>query len=116
MQCKNKSDTDMYLFIEKGIRGGISYIAKRFSKANNKYIQSYDNKKPRLFIVYLDVNNLYGWGMSQYLPYGGFKWLNQKEIDKFNVNSIGGNSFDGYIYKLVLIILMNCMKYIMIIH
>ena len=36
---------DMYLFIEKSMRGGISYIAKRYSKANNKYIQSYDNKK-----------------------------------------------------------------------
>ena len=34
--------------------------------------------------------------MNEYLSYGGFKWLNQKEIDKFNVNSIGGNSFDGY--------------------
>ena len=26
--------------------------------------------------------------MSQYLPNGGFKWLNQKEIDKFDLNSI----------------------------
>ena len=41
------SDTDMYLFIEKGMRGGISYIAKRYSKANNKYTQSYDNEKTK---------------------------------------------------------------------
>ena len=41
---------DMYLFIEKGMRGGISYIAKRFSKANNKYIQFYDDIKPSKFI------------------------------------------------------------------
>ena len=77
------SDTDMHLFIENGTRGGISYLAKRQSKANNKYLQSYDVNEPSQFIVYLNVNNLYGRAMSQYLPYGGFKWLNQKEICNF---------------------------------
>ena len=38
------SDIDKYLFIEKGLRGGISYIAKRYAKANNKYINDYDLK------------------------------------------------------------------------
>ena len=32
--------------------------------------------------------------MSQYLPYGGFKWLNQNKIDKFDVNSIECNSIE----------------------
>ena len=58
----------MHLFIEKGMRGGIFYIAKRYSKANNKYMQSYDAKKPSKYIIYLDANNLYGWATSQYLP------------------------------------------------
>ena len=35
------SDIDKYLFIEKGLRGGISYIAKRYAKANNKYLNDY---------------------------------------------------------------------------
>ena len=62
------SDIDKYLFIEKGLRGGISYIAKRYAKANNKYMKDYDPKKPSKFITYLDMNNLYGWAMSGYLP------------------------------------------------
>ena len=68
-------DIDMYLFIEKGLRGGISYIAKRYAKANNKYMKDYDPKKPSKFITYLDMNNLYDWAMSGYLSYGGIKWL-----------------------------------------
>ena len=70
------SDIDMYLFIEKRIRRSISYIAKRYTKANNESAD-YDSSEESNFIVYLDANNLYGWRMSQYLPYGGFKWLNQ---------------------------------------
>ena len=90
----------MHLFIEKGMRGGISYIAKRYSKANNKYMKSYDNSKESKFILYLDPNNLYGWAMSQYLPYGRFKWLNQKEINNSCLNSISENSSIGYILEV----------------
>ena len=54
------SDIDKYLFIEKGLRGGISYIAKRYAKANNKYIKVYGLKEPSKFITHLDMNNLYG--------------------------------------------------------
>ena len=61
-------DIDMYLFIEKGLRGGISYITKRYSKTTNKYIKNYDPKKPSIDISYLDMNNWYGWTMSSYLP------------------------------------------------
>ena len=68
-------DIDKYLFIEKGLRGGFSYIAKRYAKANNKYVNDYDPKKASTFISYLDINNLYSWAMSEYLPCGRFKWL-----------------------------------------
>ena len=77
------SDIDIHLFIEKGMRSGISYVAKRHSKANNKYMECYDSSKENKYITYIDANNLYGWAISQYLPYSGFKWLNQKEIGDF---------------------------------
>ena len=65
----------MYLFIEAGLKGRISYIAKRHAKANSKYTKDYDSKKLPIFITYLDMNNLYGWAMSEYLPYSEFTWL-----------------------------------------
>ena len=72
------SDTDMHLFIEKGVRGGISYISKRYSNANNKYMKCYDSSEESKFIMHLDADNSYGWAMSQYFPYSEFKWLNKK--------------------------------------
>ena len=45
------SDIDKYLFIEKGLRGGIYFIAKRYATANNKYMNEYDPKKPSTFIT-----------------------------------------------------------------
>ena len=94
------SDIDMYLFVEKIMRGGIYYIVKRFSKSKNKYRNSDNDKNPSKYIMYLDANNLYGWTMSQYLPYSGFKSLNQKEIDKFCINSTGENSSYRYILEV----------------
>ena len=88
----------MYLLVEKGLRGGISYIAKRYRKANNKYMKNSDPKKSSEFITYLDMNNLYGWAMSDYLPYGRFEWL--KNVDNFDVNSISEKSPIGYILEV----------------
>ena len=88
----------MYLFIEKGLRGGISYIAKRYAKANNKYMSDYDSNKTSTFITYLDKNNLYGWPMSKYLPYSEFECL--KNVDKLYVMSINDKSSIGYILEV----------------
>ena len=82
------SNIDMHLFIEKGMKGGISYIAKSYNKANNKYMQSYNESKPSKYIMLLDLNNLYGWAMSQYFPYNGFEDLNKKLIHKLDANLI----------------------------
>ena len=92
------SDIDMYLFIEKGLRGGISYIAEKHIKANDKYMKNYGPTKPSKYRSYLDMNNLYGWGMNRYLPYGGFKCL--INVDNFDVNSIRKKSPIGYILEV----------------
>ena len=92
------SDIDKYLFIEKGSSLGISYIAKRYAKANNKYMSDYDLEKPSTFITYLDKNTLYGWTMSEYLPYEEFEWL--ENVDKFDVNSIDEKSEIGYFLEV----------------
>ena len=77
------SDIDMQLFIEKGLRGGISYIAHRHGKANNKHMTDYYPQKEDKdsYLIYLDANNLYGWAMSQPLPTGDFRWLDPDEIN-----------------------------------
>ena len=67
------SDANMYLFFEKGMRGGVSYISERHSKANNKYLKSYDPKQDSKYIVYLDANNPYGYTISKFLPTNWFK-------------------------------------------
>ena len=93
-------DIDMFQFIEKGMRGGISYIANRYGKANNKYMKNYDEKAPSKYIMYLDANNLYGWATSQFLPTGNFKWLSQKQIEKTNLGKYTENSKKGLILEV----------------
>ena len=47
------SDPDVYIFFEKGVRGGVFYISNRYGKANNKYLKSYDPKQELKHIIYL---------------------------------------------------------------
>ena len=63
-------------------------------------MKCYDSDKESKYIMYLDANNLYGYTMSQYLPYSEFKRLNKKEVNRFDVDSIGENSSIGYILEV----------------
>ena len=80
---------DPEIFFEKRMRGGVSYISNRYSKANNKYLKSNDPEQKSKHIIYLDANNLYGYAMSAFLPTNGFKWIDPKEFDlnKYTSNS-----------------------------
>jgi len=91
------SDIDQQLFIEKGMRGGLSYISHRHAKATNKYLPNYNPELDDSYLMYQDANNLYGWAMCERLPTGNFKWWgmdppdhlvgkenpNPEEIEKF---------------------------------
>ena len=94
------TDIDMFQFIEKGMRGGVSYIAHRYGKANNKYMKEYDEKVPSKYIMYLDANNLYGWAMSQYLPTGNFKWMTDKEIKRIDLGKYKADGKKGLILEV----------------
>ena len=95
------SDYDMYLMIEQsGIRGGMSMISHRYSKANNKYMKDYDKSKESKYIMYLDANSLYGWAMTQYLPVGGFKWEKPDNFDETSIMMLGDCDEKGYIFEV----------------
>ena len=69
------TDMEQMLFVEKGLKGGISIITQRHAVANNPLVPNYDPSKKSKYIIYLDCNNFYGHSQSQYLPYGGFQFL-----------------------------------------
>ena len=72
----------MLLIVEKGIRGEICHAVYWYVKANSKYMKDYDKSKESLYLKYWDVNDLYGWEMSQKLPVSNFKWI--EDTSQFN--------------------------------
>ena len=76
----------MLLMVEKGTRGGVSLISNRYGKSNNKYMgNKFVASEPSKYIMYLDANNLYGWGKSKPLPTHGFEWMKVSELETWEV-------------------------------
>ena len=99
-------DYDMLMMFERGIRGGISHISKRYAEANNKYMKNYDPNEESSYIQYLDANNLYGWAMSQSLPTDGFSWMKNltkekvMEIMEKTNHCMSNRGRKGYIFEV----------------
>ena len=113
VELKLISDNDMYIFFEKGTRGGVSHISNRYSKANNKYLKSYDPKQESKQIIYLDANNLCGYAMFKFLPTSGFKWIVPKEFD---LNKYTNNCSKGCVLEDGLEYTKELQNYTMIIY
>ena len=94
------TDVDMFQFIEKALRDGVSYIANRYGKANNKYMKEYNEKAPSKYTMYLDANNLYRYSMSQALPYNGFRWMTDREISKIDLGKYKADGKKGLILEV----------------
>ena len=86
---KKISDPDKYMFSEKGVRGGVSYINKKYRDASKN-----------VNILSLDMNNLYGCALSQYLPISNFKWVKNIHKIEQKLMNIKNNSSTGYVLEV----------------
>ena len=100
----------MLLMVGKGIR-------IRGAITNNKYMKGYDKSKESSDLKYWDINNLYGWAMSQKLPVNNVEWV--EDISRFNeispktiMKKVKKDTF----LKLMFNIVKNYMNFIMIYH
>ena len=84
----------MLLMVEKRIRGGMCHAIHRYAQANNKYMKNYDQNKEPSYLKYWDVNNLYGWEMSQNCPVNKFEKI--EDTSKFNEDSTNYYNQENY--------------------
>lgn len=93
-------DIDMVLMIEKGLRGGVSMISKKFARANNPQVPGFDPTQKTTWLMYFDKNNLYGESMSQPLPERDFAWLTPEQLQSLDVKNVPDNAETGYILEV----------------
>jgi len=106
-------ERDMLLWIEKEIRGGMTVVSKRYVKADNHYVNKEEDQENKnsnqlnTYLWYVDANQLYAWAMTQYLPYDGFFWLVESEVQSKPISEwkdvilqIKDEQEKGYIFEV----------------
>ncbi|GFY23973.1 uncharacterized protein TNCV_4896541 [Trichonephila clavipes] len=93
------TDYDMLLFIEKGVRGGISQCCNRYATANNRYMSNFNPDDEIKYLMYLDANNLYGYAISKYLPLKDFVW-SDNDLTEQDILNLSDESDVGYILEV----------------
>lgn len=97
------------MFIEGCIKGGVVQLSSKYAVADNPFIEGGNNivdpLKDYTYLMYLDMNNLYGGAMSESLPIGGFVWLTEEEIESCNTLELIKNMVDnrldlGYFFEV----------------
>lgn len=102
------SDPDLHLFFESGVRGGVSQISHRFAKANNEQaayhpVTDVDDTLSRSFIIYLDMNNLYGTAMIKNLPDGNLEWIPRATTEnefRQMIDSYSDDDDTGFVFEV----------------
>lgn len=94
------SDVDMFNFISKGVRGGLTNSVTKYAEANNRFMENFDPAKEISYIHYFDYVNLYGYCLMLPLPVGDFRWLTDEEIARVNEMLLEGISDYKNFFKL----------------
>ena len=94
-------DREVHCIVDKGIHGGICCMSCKHAVANNPNIkETLDPSKPTSYILYLDMNNLFGAAMVEFLPKKEFDFLLDEQIASFDLLSVLDDELIGYILEV----------------
>ena len=92
----------MHLFIENGIRGGVSMIGKKYAAAINSYDAGYDSASARanVFLAYLDANKPVWLEPEPTFAPENFKWVADDSVKNFDISVVSDDTDTGYILEV----------------